>query len=152
VSAELEFAELHRRTVAWAERESARIVRIGVPLAEPEMAIAKSVGVRHPERVRILFVASVPFPEDRVVRATAESVNMNIQNTLGFALNYGIFIREDQRRNRKLLAHELRHVSHYECAGSISVFMDHYLRELLHYGYGPGPFDIDAEVASLKYA
>jgi hypothetical protein len=147
-----DFADIYRRAVTWAERESVRIVQTGVTLEPRGVQTARCVGVRQPEKVRVLFVPAVPFPDDPVLRAEAERVGMIAENTAGMTLDYGIFIRDDHRQSLKLLAHELRHVTQYESSGSIAVFMDHYLRELLHFGYGPGPFEVDAEVAALKYA
>ena len=77
---------------------------------------------------------------------------MIADHTAGMTLDHGSFIREDHRSSIRLLAHELRHVAQYECSGSISIFMDHYLRELLYFGYGLGPFEVDAEGAALRYA
>lgn len=152
MTSQFDFDDIYHRAVTWAERESARVVQTGVPLEPRGIEIARCMGVRQPEMVRLLFVPAVPFPPDPVLRAAAERVGMIAENTAGMTLDYGIFIRDDHRRSLKLLAHELRHVTQYESSGSIAVFMDHYLRELLHFGYGPGPFEVDAQVAALKYA
>ena len=73
-------------------------------------------------------------------------------NTAGMTLGHGIFIRADHKNDQRLLAHEHRHVTQYECSGSVATFMSHYVRELLHYSYGKGPFEIDAEIAERPFA
>ena len=48
----------------WAEKLEARILRAGVPLSAAGLADARALGVREPERVRLLCLASVPTPDD----------------------------------------------------------------------------------------
>ena len=55
----------------WAEALEARILHEGVPLSEGELADARALGVRQPERVRLLCLASVPTPDDLTLRTAA---------------------------------------------------------------------------------
>jgi len=47
----------------WATRQQQRVLCEGVPLSEKELADAKAIGVRNPERVRLLRVDVIPAPE-----------------------------------------------------------------------------------------
>ena len=60
---------------------------------------------------------------------------------------HGIFMREDQKEKIDIWPHRFRHVAQYECFGSIKPCMFFYLKELLHFGYGKGPLEVDARNA-----
>lgn len=138
------FEELWHGVTAWAEQEAGRIAAIGRPLSAREIAIAKKVGVRAPELIRVLTVATVPFPEDATIRAFGAAKGLTSEKSGGMTLGHGIFIRADQENRSGIWPHEFRHVAQYECFGSIKAFMFFYLKELMHFEYGPGPLEVDA--------
>ncbi|MGD0208156.1 MAG: hypothetical protein ABSC89_11160 [Verrucomicrobiota bacterium] len=141
------FDDLLGRATDWAERESAQILARGAPLSPAGLVLAQKVGVRCPEKIRIAIVPAVPFPEDPVLRAIAREKKMIAEDTGGMTLFYGIFIRDDQKQRKDIWPHEYRHVAQYECCGSIRTFLSFYLREVIHFEYGPGPFEVDARKA-----
>lgn len=130
--------------VAWVRRQERRILRDGVPLIDIEIDDAKTVGVRNPERVRLLPVKIVPWPGASAMRAAAKAIGFNIGATCGLTLGYGIFIREDCWRNRALIAHELVHTAQYERLGGIEPFLRQYLGECLTVGYLNSPLEREA--------
>ena len=93
----------------------------GRPLNDFEFRLARRIGVRHPECVRISEVAEMPVPEQLGLRMAMHQLNMLGDNTLGLTLGYGIFVRRGHATSR-LLAHELRHVCQFESAGSLDSF------------------------------
>ena len=103
----------------WAAEEEQRVLREGVPLTAPQMDDARAVGVREPERVRLLRVEEIPFPKDPLLRAAAKTVHFLSPETSALALQYGILIRWDCWDNRHILAHELAHTAQYERLGGI---------------------------------
>lgn len=127
----------------WAENESAQIIRLGQPLNEAQIAIARKVGVAQPNKIRIMEVDSLPFPEDSELRHLAQTNGLLSPNMAGLTLGYGIYIRQGQSSNR-LLSHEFRHVYQYEQTGSLSAFIPIYLHQLYSVGYADAPFEIDA--------
>jgi len=141
------FDDLWNASTLWAEQQSARILAEGRPLTPAEQAIARQVGVAAPERIRVLTVPEVPFPDYPTLRAIASGVGMNPELTGGMTLGHGIFMRADQVSRADIWPHEFRHVAQYECFGSIKAFMFFYLKELLHFRYGPGPLEVDAKAA-----
>lgn len=141
------FDDLLNRATAWAERESAKILAQGVTLSPTGLALAQRVGVRFPEKIRVSIVPMIPFPEDPILRALACEKKMIAEDTGGMTLFYGLYIREDQKQRRTIWPHEYRHVAQYECCGSIRTFLSFYLREVIHFDYGPGPFEVDARKA-----
>src|SRR4051812_38164019 len=131
------------RAIAWAEAEETRALESGTVLTPGEAMIARSVGVAHPERVRIETVDAMPAPSDPMLQAAIRHAAMLGPETRGLTLGHAIFMRRDERSVR-LLSHELRHVYQYERLGSISAFLEVYLRELLAFGYGEAPLEVDA--------
>ncbi|HJT81304.1 MAG TPA: hypothetical protein VJ719_08920 [Chthoniobacterales bacterium] len=130
--------------VAWARRQERRILRNGVPLTDSEMEDARAVGVRQPDRVRLLPVKIVPWPGAATLRSAAKAVGFATDATCGLTLGYGIFIREDYWRDRALVAHELVHIAQYERLGGVGPFLRQYLGECLTVGYVNAPLEREA--------
>jgi hypothetical protein len=131
------------RAIQWAEDEERRVLATGASLTGSEVTVARSVGVSHPERVRVELVDAIPTPSDPLLQAAIRETAMFGPNTRGLTLGYAIFIHHDAR-SRRLLSHELRHVHQYECAGSIAAFLPVYLGQIVELGYENAPFEIDA--------
>ncbi len=142
-----QFDRLPPLAAGWAEALEKRILREGVPLSTEESADAKMLGVRAPERVRLLCLASVPTPDDLTLRTAAAAVQFLTPATRGLALRYGIFMRRDCWRERRLVAHELAHTAQYERLGGIEPFLRQYLRECLTIGYPAAPLEQEAIAA-----
>jgi len=53
----------------WAEAQEQIILRDGVPLSAIQINDAKTIGVAHPEKVRLLAVPAVPRPEHPALQA-----------------------------------------------------------------------------------
>lgn len=145
-----QFERLVPLAARWAEKLEARILREGVPLSEEETADACALGVRAPERVRLLCLASVPTPDDLTLRRAAAAVEFLTPATRGLALRYGIFIRADCWRERGLIAHELAHTGQYERLGGIEPFLRQYLGECLIIGYPAAPMEQAAIAAASR--
>ncbi len=139
-----QFDRLLPLAARWAEALESRILREGVPLLPEELADAKALGVGEPERVRLLCLASVPTPDDLTLRAAAAAVQFLTPATRGLALRYGIFVRQDCWRDRRLVAHELVHTAQYERLGGIEPFLRQYLFECLTIGYPAAPMEQEA--------
>lgn len=147
-----QFERLIPLAARWAEALERRILREGVPLSAEETADARTLGVREPERVRLLCLANVPAPDDVTLRAAAASVQFLTPATRGLALRYGIFVRADCWRERRLIAHELAHTEQYERLGGIEPFLRQYLRECLTIGYPAAPMEQEAIAATSRLA
>lgn len=141
------FEDLWNAATLWAERQSEHITANGRSLTPGEIDLARKVGVAAPECIRVLLVPEVAFPEVLTIRAIASQVGMFPERTGGMTLGHGIYIRADQAARTDIWPHEFRHVAQYECFGSIKAFMFFYLKELLHFHYGQGPLEIDAQAA-----
>ena len=146
-----EFETLLPLAAEWAATEEQRILREGVALSEQELADAAAMGVREPERIRLLRVESVPMPENRELRAAAEAVHFLSPETRGLTLQYGIFMRWDCWQDRHILVHEFAHTVQYERLGGILPFLRQYLYQCLTIGYANAPMELEAADAAAKF-
>jgi len=128
----------------WAEKESHNILTLGKPLAFWQLAEAKQVGVRDPEKVRVLRVDTMPEPANSQLLAATLSAGLLGPETLGLTLGAGILILRSRIGERQILRHELRHVAQYEAAGSIRAFLAEYLDQIASFGYWEAPLEMDA--------
>ena len=129
--------------VLWAKRNERTILRKGSRLSTQQLADAICVGVRDPERVRILFVPRVPPRLPRFMRKLVGRCGLGPANTAGMALGHGIYVRADQYERRELLVHEFVHTAQYERLG-FRGFLRRYVRECLSDGYPAGPLEAEA--------
>jgi hypothetical protein len=128
----------------WAAKEEARILREGLPLAKQEIIDAKAIGVREPERVRLLQVDTIPTPRHPILKAAAGAIRFLTPAPRGLTLGHGIFVRSDCWRDRALVAHELVHAAQYERLGGILPFLRKYLFECVTIGYSKAPLEEEA--------
>jgi hypothetical protein len=129
---------------AWAAEQQERILRDGVPLSIRELADALRVGVKDPERVRLLQVEIIPSPDHPLLQAVSGSVNFVPSAPRGLAVQYGVFVRADYWRDRALILHELVHIAQYERLGGITPFLRQYLLECATVGYRKSSMECEA--------
>ena len=142
------FETLLPLAVKWVESMERRILREGVALTAQETADARAIGLREPERVRLLPLSRAPVPDDPALRASAAAIRFLTPATRGLALRYGIFLRIDCWRDRGLIAHELVHTAQYERLGGVEPFLRQYLWECLTQGYPAAPLEQEAIVTA----
>jgi hypothetical protein len=134
----------------WAHKEEERMLQVGVPLSEEELADARAIGVAEPQRVRLLQLDQVPIPSHPMLKAAAATIHFLTPATRGLALRYGIFVRSDCWRERALIAHELVHVAQYERLGGMLPFLRQYLLQCLTVGYPEAPLEQEAILVTQK--
>jgi hypothetical protein len=130
--------------VQWAADQERRVLCQGVRLSKVELSDAKSIGVRNPERVRLLRVDAVPVPAHPILRSAAASINFLTAAPRGLALDYGIFVRADHWRDRQLIAHELVHTAQFQRLGGILPFLQTYIFQCATVGYPNAPLELEA--------
>jgi hypothetical protein len=128
----------------WARKQEQRMLRAGVPLSAEELVDAKAIGVREPQRIRLLQLDRVPMPGHPMLKAAASAIQFLTPATCGLTLRYGIFVRSDCWRDRSLIAHELVHVMQYERLGGMLPFLRQYLFECVTIGYPEAPLEQEA--------
>ena len=140
----MDIKNLLPKASSWAEGQAARGNDLGRALFLPESALARKIGVSHPEKIRIIIVETLPMPTDSALRSAAEQIGFLDGGMVGLTLGYSIFICRGHESSR-LLSHEFRHVYQYEQAGSIGAFLSEYLLQIVELGYDASPFEIDAQ-------
>lgn len=139
----LSILSLIPKAIAWAEQQSAEVSQTGISLDKNEILIAKQVGVKFPEKIRIAYVETIPVPDDPELQQVTITAGLLGSNTTGLTLGHSVYIRVDHD-NISLLSHECRHVYQYEQAGSIANFLPIYLKQIIDHGYDDAPFEVDA--------
>jgi len=139
------------RAIAWAEARSAEVAASGMGLTDSGLRLARAVGVRRPELIRINEVPQLPLPEDPSLRHAALQTGLLGPNMTGLTLGYSIYIVKGHGSNR-LVSHECRHVYQYETAGSIAAFLPQYLQQIAAYGYENAPYEVDARRHEINVA
>ncbi|MDF3080479.1 hypothetical protein [Burkholderia sola] len=129
--------------VAWAEAEAARGLAQGAPLTPRQADDARTVGVAQPDRIRVMAVERMPFPDTPTLAAIARDTGLLSPATIGLTLGHAVYVLRGQD-TRRLLTHEFRHVHQYEAAGSIGAFLARYLHEIATVGYHDAPLEADA--------
>jgi hypothetical protein len=142
--------ELLSLATQWAMEQQQRVLCQGVPLSENEMADAKAIGVRNPERVRLLRVDSIPVPVHPMLKAAAASINFITAAPRGLALENVIFVRSDHWRDRALIAHELTHTMQYQRLGGMAPFLQAYIAQCVTVGYRQAPLELEASATAAK--
>src|SRR5438094_7495387 len=145
-----QFEMLLPLAVTWATEEEQKIVREGVSLSQREVGDASSVGVREPERIRLLRVETIPRPSQPQLKAACDAIDFLMPATRGLTFGNGIFIRSDCWGDRLLVVHELAHVAQYERLGGILPFLRRYLFECLTVGYTSAPLEQEAIVVAAR--
>lgn len=139
------------KAIAWAESQCSSIAQAGQPLNDVLLAVARSVGVLHPELIRVAEVHHLPLPEDPELMQAALVTGLLGPGMVGLTLGYGVYVCHGQG-NIRLLSHEFRHVHQYEQAGSIAAFLPAYLEQIVTVGYNNAPFEVDARAHERHHA
>lgn len=113
----------------WVESKEKEILASGDPLSNDLKEFAYKIGIKHPERVRVLV---------------CEAIGLIPRNLAGLTLNYGIFLRKDCASQLIIYKHELVHVLQYEQLGGTKRFLNKYINEVLNFGYPNAPMEVEA--------
>ncbi len=140
--------------VAWAKGIEAEGQKRGTPLTATQRELARQIGIKHPEKVRLVYVDEVPFPvDDEDMRRTGESLGFigpNITNNAQ-AFGYTIWVRNGFTLDRPSLAHELVHVAQIERSESFGAYARQYMLELRKHGHADMPLELEAYEANREY-
>jgi hypothetical protein len=145
--------QLMPRAIAWSKGVAADVTLRGLALNSSASSDARTVGVRFPEKIRVLMVDRLPLPEDPELQAAALQSGLLGPDVVGLTLDHAILICHGHM-SRRLLSHECRHVAQYEEAGSIESFLPVYLASIVEPGVGylNSPFEKDALAHELPDA
>ena len=132
----------------WILRHEAFIRRQGRPLSRPERAATRDIGLLDAGRVRILAVARIPLPADRLRKRIARFSRVVLADPVALTAGYGIYLCDGVQNDRAVLRHELVHVHQYERLGR-RLFLRQYVRDCLAIGYLDAPLEKEARRLSV---
>jgi hypothetical protein len=113
----------------------------GRPLADHEIELARQVGVKDLDAVRIFMVTSMPPVPPELKELSKQ--HLNLADAAGLTVGHTILIIKGNL-NAPLLKHELRHVHQVEEYPDAFSWLKAYIQQVLEVGYKNAPFEIDA--------
>lgn len=140
--------------IEWGYKTEAKGLKLGNPLDEEGLELARDIGVKSPEKIRIVYVDVVPFPyENFALKMLGESLGFIGENIVNEAqaFGYSIYVRKGYELDKAKLAHEIVHVLQIERSNFADITLQH-LSDLAQYGYAKAPLEIEAFMANKKYA
>jgi hypothetical protein len=135
----------------WLEYQENNIISIGRDLTLEELDIAKRIGIKNYDIIRVYESSVVPNPSDIVLNELGKQIGLISANTIGICFRYGIFIHENSSNKKAVLTHELIHTLQYERFGSIKAFITLYLKECLEVGYHQSDLEKEAVNGAIKF-
>lgn len=148
------YAEFLAKYADWARSLEAEGQKRGTPLTGQQIELAKEIGIKRPENVRLIFVESVPFPtDDEAMRKIGEALGFigpGVTNNAQ-AFGYTIWVRNGYTLDCAKLAHELVHVMQIERSGDFAEFVKQYMVQLRAHGHWSMPLEVEAYEANEKY-
>ncbi|CAM4242997.1 hypothetical protein [Pseudoalteromonas byunsanensis] len=149
-----EFLKVLPQYVQWAVQVDKEGQKTGTPLNKVQLQIAKEVGVTHPEKIRMVYVDSVPYPyENPVLKEMGERIGFIGEGITNNAqvFGYSIYVRKGFTLDTPKLAHEFVHVKQIEQASSLLEYSKKHLVDMATYGYADAPYEKEAFKANEKY-
>lgn len=135
---------------AWVRRLERRALRDGAPLDPALQALAVRMGLRHPDRVRVLALPAVPWRWPGWLAEPLARLGLGPAAVAGLTAGYGILVRADRRHDMALLLHELAHARQYERAGGVAPFLRVYLNDCARRGYADSVLEREARFRSAR--
>ncbi|MBL1176853.1 hypothetical protein [Pantanalinema sp. GBBB05] len=130
----------------WLGQQETALLQAGQPLTTAQLRDAQQVGVRYPERIRVVVSEKIPMPQGGVWVVGFYLYRLICRRPIGFALGYGIYIRSPYRNSRSVLVHELVHTAQHERFENLGAFVKEYLSEVLEFGYRYAPLEEEARL------
>jgi len=134
--------------VAWVEKQEVILLERGVPLNDVQRADAKRVGVKEPERVRLVPVDTLPQPDNDDIMFLARHMGFFSPRSVALTLGYATCLLPQSWNDRAVLVHELVHIAQHERMGGIRPFLNIYLRECIDPGNPFGGLEQEAILVS----
>lgn len=132
------------RALLWARDLETDTMRDGAPLGPRLRSLARSVGVRDPQLIRVRVVDHIPLPDEPMLQTAALRVGLSSTWASGMTLGHAVLIRRGYEHDLRNLSHEFRHVAQYEAAGGVEQFLARHLVDLAMNGYEDSPYERDA--------
>jgi hypothetical protein len=122
----------------------------GIALNSHQLIIAKKIGLKNPEKVRIYYVNQLPSPSDPTLAALAIKTGFSSPMVRANTFGYGVWIMSSAKGDPVLLTHEFVHVRQAEEMG-LSELIKQYLMQMFIYGIDKAPMEIEAQNEAKKH-
>ncbi|KPK10469.1 MAG: hypothetical protein AMJ68_09115 [Acidithiobacillales bacterium SG8_45] len=134
----------------WVNQVETKLLDSGRRLSEQEIAIARTVDVQYPERVRVVVLSAFPLPENETLLAEARRYGLGSNAEGGRTMGYVIMLKERFAKKRWIMAHELVHVAQQEKMGR-EPFLRRLMTEYELMGYRRAPLELEANKRALDF-
>jgi hypothetical protein len=134
----------------WLNETEAELLNKGRPLTGAETAMARTVGVKYPDRVRVVVLAEFPLPSGETLRTEAMRYGLGSAAEGGRTMGYVIMLKEKLAQKRWILAHELAHVAQQERMGR-EAFIRRFIAERELMGYRRAPLELEANKLAPEF-
>ena len=134
----------------WLNETEAELLSKGRPLSGAETTMARTIGVKYPDRVRVVVLREFPLPSNETLRIETIRYGLGSSAEGGRAMGHVIMLKEKYAQKRWILAHELRHVAQQERMGR-EAFVRRFIAEQELMGYRRAPLEIEANKFALEF-
>ncbi|TKF18030.1 hypothetical protein FCV43_16890 [Vibrio genomosp. F6] len=122
----------------------------GEALLPQYLEIARKIGIKHPEKVRVYYADKLPLPKNESLLFQMQRLGLDSPYFTGTTFGYGIWISTKAKGDKLLLSHELIHVKQAEELG-LDEFTKKYLLQLAIFGYRESPIELEAYEKAASY-
>ena len=130
---------------AFALKSESYALEHGRKLTPNEMKYAKTIGVKYPEKVRVMVTSDFPVPSNKEVLKGFKELGFDSMLVAGITYRYGIYIKSSWLVSKEyVLSHELIHVRQVEKTNNFKKYMRTYLIQAFSYEYFEMPLEKEA--------
>jgi hypothetical protein len=131
--------------LAFALKSESHALEHGRKLTVSETKYAKSIGVKYPEKVRVMISSDFPVPMNKEVLKGFKELGFDSMFVTGITYRYGIYIKSSWLISKEyVLAHELIHVRQIEKTDNWKKYLRQYLIQAFSYEYFKMPYEHEA--------
>lgn len=134
----------------WFKEVESKFLKKGRLLTEKEISMAKSVGVKHPEHVRVIILTDFPSPRNEILHTETKNYGLGNPAEGGRTMGYVVMLKARFKDERWVLAHELAHVAQQEKMG-VQAFVRRFIAERELMGNRRAPLELDADRVALDF-
>ena len=148
----VEIIKIFPAVCEWIEQQENDIFSKGRCLTFNETQIAKNIGIKNFDIIKVYESEFVPQPKNKIILEMGKQFGLlNKERTKGICFRYGIFINKKATNKNLVLIHELIHTLQYEKFGSVEKFLYQYIKECIELGYESSPLELEAVNMSKLY-
>lgn len=137
------FNQTINNIIKWARQWEKTIEIDGIGLNQEQLNLAARLGIKHPEKIKILNKSIIPLPPESIVVLAAKKQGLKLDEVAGITFGYGIILIKNRADDFKLLTHEMVHVLQYERLG-FENFLYQYVKECTTMGYNSSSLEKEA--------